>query len=310
MPENAGHTSYDVLGLGCTAVDDLLYIGAFPEPDSKIQVRRSERQCGGLTATALVAAARLGARCAFAGVLGQDADSNFVRGCLEREGIDTGPAVFHPGARPIHSTILVDERANTRTILFDLTGSAGADPAAPPADVIRSCRVLFVDHYGVEGMTRAARLARAAGVAVVADFERHEYPGFAALLALVDHLIVSRDFAHRLLGESDPVQAARQLWAEGRDTVAVTAGEQGCWYRTAQDTDVRHQPAFRVSVVDTTGCGDVFHGAYAAALAQGMAASDRIRFASAAAALKAMRPGAQAGIPDGSAVKAFLSDFV
>src|SRR5436305_4642194 len=148
----AAQPQYDVLGLGCVAVDDLLYVPAYPPADAKVQVRRRERQCGGLTATALVAAARLGARCAFAGVLGDDPDSRFVLDCLEAEGVDTAHVVRRPDARPIRSTIIVDEARRTRTILYDLGGSTGADPAAPPEDVIRSARVLFVDHYGVEGM--------------------------------------------------------------------------------------------------------------------------------------------------------------
>jgi len=310
MARTATTRSYDVLGLGCTAVDDLLYVASYPEPDTKVRVRRRERQCGGLTATALVAAARLGARCAFAGVLGTDVGSVFVRDTLERAGVDTRHAVIRPEARPIHSTIIVDEGGRTRTVLFDLGGSSGADPDAPADEPIRASRVLFVDHYGVEGMTRAARIARANGVAVVADFERHEYPGFDQLLELVDHLIVARDFAARLTGENDPATAARKLWSGRRDTVVVTAGDQGSWYVSADRVAPVHQTAFVVPVVDTTGCGDVFHGAYAAALARGLPVAERLRFASAAAALKATRTGAQAGIPDRRAVEAFLASCV
>jgi len=81
--------------------------------------------------------------------------------------------------------------------------------------------------------------------------------------------------------------------------VAVTCGAKGCYYVTSENPAApRHQPAFKVQAVDTTGCGDVFHGAYAAALARGMSAPDRIRFAAAAAALKATQSGgAQGGIP-------------
>ena len=108
--------TFDVLGLGCAAVDDLLYVDAYPPPDRKVRVRRRERQCGGLTATALVAAARLGGRCAYAGALGEDEDSRFVIDCFRREGIDTGHLVRRPEARPIRSTIVVDETHRTRTI--------------------------------------------------------------------------------------------------------------------------------------------------------------------------------------------------
>src|SRR5262249_44758737 len=150
---------------------------------------------------------------------------------------------------------------------------------------LRSARALLVDHFGIEGMTRAARIARSAGVAVIADFERNEWPGFAELLGLVDHLIVSRDFAARLTGERQPAAAVEKLWDTGRAVAVVTGGMEGCWYLDRHSGSVQHQPAFVVQTVDTTGCGDVFHGAYASALARGLDLKQRIRFASAAAAL-------------------------
>jgi sugar/nucleoside kinase (ribokinase family) len=299
---------WDVLGLGCVAVDDLLYVAQYPAADSKERVRRRERSCGGLTATALVAGARFGASCAFAGVLGDNDDSRFVLDCFRREGIDVAPLVHRPEARPIHSTIIVDETQHTRTILFDLAGSTGASPDAPPAELIQSTRVLLIDHYGIEGMTRATRIAREAGVAVVADFERDEWPGFHQLLALVDHVIVSRKFAQHLTRTTTPFDAVDRLWSQERQLVAVTCGAEGCWYREASNpTAVVHQPAFAVEVVDTTGCGDVFHGVYAAALAQGKLAQERIRLASASAALKAARGGGHAGIPSRSEIEEFLA---
>ncbi len=289
---------FDVLGLGCTAVDDLLYVDSYPPADAKVLVRRRQRQCGGLTATALVAAARLGARCAYAGILGDDDQSRFVIDCLQREGIDLTFLVRRPDARPILSTIIVDETHQTRNIFFDLAGTVGAPVDSPPAEVIRTSRVLFVDHYGIEGMTRAAKIAREAGVAVVADLERGDWPGFQELLALVDHLLVSRAFAAKLTGEAEPAASIKKLWQPQGQTVVVTCGADGCWYADAAmvAAPARH-PALDVAVVDTTGCGDVFHGAYAAALAEGQPLQERIRFATAAAALKATAYGAQAGIP-------------
>jgi ribokinase len=158
-------------------------------------------------------------------------------------------------------------------------------------------------------MTWAAHIAREAGVPVVADLERGEMPGFPDLLAIVDHLIVSRDFAALLTGATDPAAAAVRLWHDRRQVVIVTAGPAGCWYlSSAQPDRPSHQPAFAVPVADTTGCGDVFHGAYASALVRGLDLPGRVRFASAAAALKATRPGGQAGIPTRGAVEAFLEE--
>jgi sulfofructose kinase len=299
--------SYDIIGLGCVAVDELLYVPAYPVPDTKVRVRRRERQCGGLAATALVAAARLGAACAYAGTLGDDGDSRFVIETFRREGIDTSWLRRSADARPICSFIIVDEARQTRTIVFDIAGAVPAQPDWPPEEAIRSAGVLFIDHFGVDGMIRAARLARAAGIPVVADFERNEWPEFPELLGLVDHPIVSREFAERLTGERQPEAAVAKLWSAARQCVVVTCGADGCWYQ-GQDTPVRHAPAFAVDVVDPTGCGDVFHGAYAAALARGVPLAERIRWASAAAALKATQAGGQFGIPAAAAVARFLED--
>jgi sugar/nucleoside kinase (ribokinase family) len=298
---------YDVLGLGCAAVDDLLYVDAWPDVDVKVRVKRRERQCGGLTATALVAAARLGARCAFAGILGTEGNSQFILDALTREGVDVTHVVRRAEVRPIHSTIIVDETHHTRNIFFDLEGSVGADTTSPPAEVIQSSRVLFVDHYGIEGMIRAVDVAHAAGAAVVADLERSEWPGFADLIARVDHLVLSRQFACRWTKAADAEEAVRRLWSPQRRAVVVTCGEEGGWYMgDPEPASPTRYHAFPVQTVDTTGCGDVFHGAYASALARGLALPERIRFAAAAAAIKATRRGAQAGIPTRAETEAFL----
>jgi len=301
--------AFDLLGLGCAAVDDLVYVEAYPPADAKVSVVRSERQCGGLTATALVAASRLGSRCAFAGVLGTDEWSQYGINRLREEGIDLTYLRQRPEAKIIHSFIVVDTARNTRNIFADLNGAVGCDPDWPEEDIIRSARVLLVDHFGLKGMIRAARIARAAGIPIVADFEKTPGTEFPTLLDLVDHLIVSQHFAERLTQQANPQDAVKALWTDQRDTVVVTCGAEGCWYSThAEPARVAHQPAFRVRVADTTGCGDVFHGAYAAALGRGLPVEERIRFASATAALKATQKGGQEGIPRQTAVDSFLQE--
>lgn len=296
----------DVLGLGCTAVDDILYVPEYPPPDGKVEVRQRERHCGGLCATALVAAARLGARCAYAGTLGEDEGSRFVEAVLAGEGIDLRSLSRQPGAGPIRSTIVVDETRRTRNIFFDTAGGWGAHPARPGRDVILGARVMLVDRYGLPGMIRAARIARRGGVAVVGDFESIGRPPFGELLDLVDHLIVSRHFACRLTRRRTAATAAMALWRNDRRVAVVTDGARGCWYVDGPGRAARHIPAFRVEALDTTGCGDVFHGAYAWALARGMPVEERLRVASAAAAIKATRHGGQTGIPTLRQLRKFL----
>jgi sugar/nucleoside kinase (ribokinase family) len=305
---SAGFDMIDVLGLGILAVDELLFVQTYPRPDTKTPIVRHERQCGGLTGTALVAAARLGAGAAYAGLIGDDELSLFVEEAMSREGVDFTHAVRRGDASPAHSYIIVDQTNKTRTILFEMKGVAGAANDQPDEWIIRSSRVLLVDHSGMEGVVRAARIARESGISVVADFERRESPLFNEALALVDHLVIPREFALALTGASAVTEAVGMLWNDSRQAVVVTCGADGSWYLAPDISEPQHCPAFQVPVVDTTGCGDVFHGAYASALVSGMEVAERVRFASAAAAMKAMRPGGQAGIPTREEVEKFLRE--
>ena len=299
----AGSRPFDVLGLGCTALDDLLYVPSFPAADEKVAVSKAVRRCGGLTGAALVTAARMGATCAFAGCLGTDQASQYVAAHLASEGIDVTLAPRLADARVVMSTIVVGQDTGSRNIFFQARGLIGAHDRLPPDEVIRDARVLFIDHCGMRGNLRAARLARSTGVSVVADFEDASDPAFEEVLDLVDHLILSAGFARQITGVADPGGAAQALWRPDRAAVIVTNGAQGCWSLSAgRPPASRQHPAFDVVTTDTTGCGDVFHGAYAASLACGDALEDSIRIASAAAALKA-RDGE---IPRRAAVERFL----
>ena len=299
----------DVLGMGAVAVDDILFLSQFPRPDSKMPVLRRERHSGGLCGTALVAARRLGRTCAYAGCLGDDSLSRFILDGFAAEGVSLEHVIRRPGAVPFHSTIVVDTSQKTRTILYEELGVIGADPAGPPEDVLRRARVLLVDHVGLEGMVRAARKARAAGIPVVADLERDGQPLVQTLVDLSDHLIVPVEFAKAVTGKKDAPQATLALWREDRAAVVVTCGVDGSWYVSGDEPGALfHQPAFTVEVVDTNGCGDVFHGAYAAGLSEGMAVGERVRLSAAAAALKATQPGGQNGIPTRARAEQFLEE--
>jgi sulfofructose kinase len=297
--------SIDILGLGCVAVDDLLYVPSFPEANTKVRVLNWERQCGGLTGAALVTAARLGVRCAFGGLLGFDELSHVVEENFLREGVEVQFAPRAVDASVVHATVIVATETGTRNIFYCVNGRLGADDLLPTESVIRSARVLFLDHYGMVGNLRAASIARDARIPIVADFERDDDPRFQELLGLVDHIVLPEDLAAKITGKKSPPSAAEALWHKECHAVVITCGVAGSWF-VGTDQMVNHQPAFKVRAVDTTGCGDVFHGAYAAALAQGATLSERVRLATAAAALKATQPGGQRGIPTRSQVDEFL----
>jgi sulfofructose kinase len=302
--------TWDVLGFGSVAVDDLLYLDSYPAPDSKMQVRETRREGGGLAGTALVAAARLGTRTAYGGVLGDDDLSRFTLAELARDGVDCTPVQHQSGARPYHSVILVDQSTGSRTILYSAAGVTSPALRTFPVELIAACRVLFVDSTVAAFGLDATRWAQARGIPVVADLERAPGAEVLTLARLVDHLIVGTGFAGQVTGEIEPAGMVRALRQPAQLACVVTAGELGCWYAGRETGDeVRHMPACRVQAVDTTGCGDVFHGAYAASIARGESVARAVAVATVTAGLKATRPGGRSGIPDLATVERYLQDL-
>ena len=274
----------------------------WPERERKIPIHRLETQGGGLGATALVAAARVGAKCAYAGMLGFDDASKRVADILECEGIDLDLVSWREEAGAIRSFVVVDTTHNSRNIFFKRPQLVGAPPDEPGESEIAASKCVFIDHYGGAGNVRVGEIARRVGVPVVADFERNNVEGWNDFYPLVDHLILSRGFASRLTNETEPTEIVRALWNENRKVVLVTCGEDGCFASTDGKTLAQHR-AFATDVVDTTGCGDCFHGVYCATLSWDYALEKRIQWASAAASLKARVAGAQRGLPLRAAVE-------
>ena len=298
---------WDVLGFGAVAVDDLVYLDRYPHADEKMPMRGKARDGGGLAGTALVTAAKLGATAAWAGVLGYDELSLWTLDAFTHAHVDSSPVVRFGAARPIHSIILVERTGGTRTILYSLEGVQQLTPDEVTPEMIAEARVVFLDHTIGDLSSRILALAQDAGVPTVADLERLD-PGVADSVREVDHLIVGRAFAAEATGEREPQAALRALAALRRDQplTAVTADGQGYWWIEQGSSQIQHRPALIVDVVDTTGCGDVFHGAYAAELARGSSFEHALAIANVTAGLKATQPGGRQGIPAREEVEARL----
>jgi sulfofructose kinase len=297
--------STGILGLGSVAVDDVLF-AAYAPPNVKTPIQRRERYFGGQAATALFAAARYGIPCAYAGVLGTDELSASTMRNMRQAGIDLDYLRLDHRAHAVHSVIIVDEDKHTRNIYYHSSPFSGAAIDWPLEEIIQSCQVLLVDQHGMAGMIRAAGIARAANIPIVSDVESNP-PGFESLLSLIDHLVISDNFAKSYTGKDRAEQAACALWTPDRAAVVVTCGGDGCWYIGKGMEQPQHFPAFQVPVVDTTGCGDVFHGIYSAGLIEGLDLEERVRLASAAAAIKATQSGGQSGCPTRQTLNKFLN---
>lgn len=266
--------------------------------NGKARIIGREQRFGGNVAIAMVAAARTGVTTSFLGHLPASNHDEGLLAFLAAEGVDLGNARVDAGTRPITSTILVG-RDGERFIAFDDDTQLGL-PEDLDLNLVRSAQVLLVDEYGLQGGIRAATAARDAGVSVVADIERATDPDVRFLLDLADHLILPRELAFTWTGTTTPAEAVQALWRPDRAAVVITGGSDGCWYRAVDQRDITtatFHPARQVQVVDTTGCGDVFHGAYAGALAQGRTVAQCVTEATLAAAECATHPGGIAPRP-------------
>lgn len=293
-------SQFDVAGVGCVSIDDFLYVDAF-QTDDKGRIQSRERQPGGNIATALVAAAVLGARVAFVGRLSDREDGALVRADLAAYGVDLQFALPDLEARPIRATIVVFQHGD-RFIAYDDATRIGLLPGDEVTALLQS-RTVLLDTYALAS-TISAFGAEVGELPIVADVEADVEPNS---LAQVQHLVLPMAFARRLTAESEPAAIVNALWNDRRSTVVITDGADGVWFRDVGSADCRYQPSFEVPVVDTTGCGDVFHGAYAVALARGLDASQRVRFAAAAGAICATGRGGRGRLPTDHDIAELLS---
>jgi sulfofructose kinase len=296
----------DVLGLGSVTVDFVGTVDAWPGRGVKTMLDRFTICDGGLVGTALVAAARLGGRVAFAGKLGQSEMARRALDAFHRESIDTSFVIETQDAEPIVAIILIDRAGGQRNIFWTRRNVQYPMPwELPDQNWFKRTRVLLIDfESGLAGI-EAAKVARRHSIPVVIDVERDE-PHVAEAMRVSSHIIVSEDFAGGYIGSNNVDDMLAALRTDPEQVVIVTRGEKGCAGSTGEGDFLL--PAFKVDVVDTTGCGDTFHGAFALALARGQAVVPAARFASGAAALCATQLGGRAGIPTAAQLQQFLSE--
>ncbi len=294
MTTTASNAARFILGVGSCAIDDIIYIDDPQPADGKVRVTGRLTQVGGNTAAALITAARMGARCKYFASLGDDPASARVREELASEQVDVSDVVYDHRARPVMSTIIVSRAGRTRTVYFDDAQPHGA-LAPVPERVLRTARLLVVDGRGLEGCVPAVLRARASRVPVVADIEGSD-SWARRLLAIADHVIMPLGLARELAGKQDPADAVQQLIGAHTAVLIATAGAEGCYYALPGGAQVYHLPAYPVTARDTTGCGDVFVGAYSVALARGQRPLECIGTATVMAGMAARRDGLRAGL--------------
>jgi sulfofructose kinase len=300
LGSHVGHAR--IICLGLSALDQVWRVDRlFSGQSEKIKSLDHATLGGGMAANAAVTVARLGGPVAFWGRAGDDAAGHQMRSAFIAEGVDVENFRLFPDGRSSVSGIIVDRAGERQIANFRGLFPETADWLA--LDQVARASAVLADPRWVEGAAALFRRARTFAVPTVLDGDVADAEVFERLLPLTDHAVFSEPALASFAGSASDESLAR-LGRFGCRVVAVTRGDKGVsWVEGGQ---LRRQAAYPVDVVDTTGAGDVFHGAYVLAIGVGLDVSDAMAFAAATAALKCTHSGGRVGIPSINDCLAFM----
>ena len=286
-----------IVGLGCLAHDRVLVTEGTWQ-SGKGRILRSESRIGGNARNALAAVSALGHPAAYLAIVGTSPISDVAIADMQAHGIDTRFLERRAGADPVEATVTITSDGE-RYIAFD-DSSLGATPLPSDTTIdlaMTIAGVLLVDATTAPpGTADLVKRARSSGIPIVLDAERISSPAVPVLIDEADHVVVPLGFGAQVTGRQDPAHIISTLWNENRAAIVLTDGANGV-FASDNPSEVAHVPAFAIEAVDTTGCGDVFHGTYAWSLARGDSLPKRVRMASAAAAAVAALPTRARRVP-------------
>jgi ribokinase len=293
-----------VVGLGYCSVDYIGVVPHIPSSDEKIRMTKIMRQGGGVTGTAMVTVSRLGLKTAIVWCVGGDENGKFVISDLADEGVDISHMMVAQGLLTPVSYVLVDETSGKRTIAFYYDETLLEHIAKADLNWISEAGALYID--GVhEASIRAAMIAKENRIPVFCSTAEYASE-YDRIISYVDVFIASLDWVCSITNRREPSEAARVLLRAGPKMVAVTLGDQGSLCVTKDE--VIKKEAFRVNVVDTTGAGDVYSGAFVYGMLQEWPLDFVVEFSNAVAAMKCRKFGGRAGIPKLAEVRVFMRE--
>lgn len=287
-------TEFDVVGVGLNATDTLLLLSHFPAYAGKVPFEEEMLSPGGQVASAMATCARLGLRVKYIGTVGDDERGRIQMESLRGTGINLDDVVVVPNCPNQSAYILIDRSTGERTVLWRRLDCLRLDPGAITEQKIANARLVHIDGHDTAAVARAAEIARRHGIPVTVDVDTI-YHGFDRVLPNVDYLITSSEFPAQWTNERDPFKAIEMIQEEYKMRVAaMTLGAHGALARV--EGKFVYSPAFVVNCMDTTGAGDVFHGAFCYAVLQKMPMQEALEFSNAMAALNCTALGARGGI--------------
>jgi sulfofructose kinase len=285
---------FDVVGVGQNATDTLILLSHFPAYAGKVAFERELLSPGGQVASALVTCAKLGLRVKYIGTVGDDERGRIQLESLRHTGINLDDVEVRQNCPNQTAYILIDQATGERTVLWQRNDCLRLDPESMTAEKIASARLLHIDAHDTATVAKAAQIAREHRIPVTVDVDTI-YHGFDQVLPHVDYLVASSEFPVQWTNERDPFRALEMIQEEFHIPVAaMTLGALGALARV--DGRFIYSPAFVVNCADTTGAGDVFHGAFCYAVLQKMPMRETLEFSNAMAALNCTALGARGGI--------------
>ena len=304
---SGGRLAPAILCAGIIVLDEVFQVESFPPPDGKVQAKRFFVVNGGCAANAAVAIARLGGRAALAGPLGgpagEDGNGDRVLAALAREQVDCSGCQRVPGMATALSAIFIDARGDRMIVTYRDARIAATTPT-DPAGLVACADALLADNRFPDFVRPICAAARARGMTVVLDADR---PTLVSdeLFRIATHVVFSSECLRATTGLDDLGAALARIAGETGAFLAVTNGPDDVLWLKGRT--LQRSPVFAVAAVDTLGAGDVFHGAFTLALAEGRDLVHAMRFAAAAAGLKCTRVGGSAGAPTRNEVDALLA---
>lgn len=286
--------TFDIAGIGLNATDTVILLPRFPEYAGKIAFNRELIMPGGQVATAMLTCARLGLKAKYIGTVGDDERGRIQMESLKSGGINLDHVEVRRNCPNQTAYILIDERTGERTVLWKRGECLRLKPESIREEMITCARMLHVDGTDSEACARAAEIARANKIPVTVDVDT-VYAGFELVLPFVDYLIASSEFPSRWMKEPNALRALEQLQDKYRiPVVGMTLGAFGAVVRAEEG--LIYSPGFEVNCVDTTGAGDVFHGAFCYAVLQNKPMREVLELSNAMGALNCTALGARGGI--------------
>lgn len=296
----------DIIGLGQVTVDEIYILQFIPKIDEVVFVKKRVKQQGGMVTTALKTISRLGGSVEFIGGIGDDDNGKYVLDVFRDGNIDIKQVEIFKNQATAYSVILVDKKTGKRTIINN-PGVQKVDLKLKIPD-ITGAKIIHLDGSWFETAVETARLAREKGITVSIDLSPSNYDSKVfELIKLCNYIIVPWKFAKYHTLKTTPLMAGRKLLKYGPDAVIITKGGNGSLV-ISEDKEFKI-PAFQVSVKDTTGAGDSFHGGFLFGLIKNYNLKEAVVFASAVAALNCTKIGGQGGLPTFQEAKKFLANY-